>query len=84
MPANLSGCTAGKHLAMIEDGDVIAVFRFLHKMGGDDYGYAFFGQRSDAPPEFTPRQRIGATRRFVQNKISGSCSSAAAIASLCL
>ncbi len=64
--------------------DAVAIFRFIHKVGGDHHRDAFLYHAVDVQPKFTAGEGINAGRRFVENRMSGSCISEQASASRCL
>ncbi len=66
--------------------DAVAIFRFIHKVGGDHHRDAFLYHAVDVQPKFTAGEGGGSTPEVgsSRNRMSGSCISEQASASRCL
>ena len=62
---------AGDQLAAINQPDTVAVFRFVHKVGGDHHRDPFFYHAVDVQPELTAGEGIDAGGGFVEKQNVG-------------
>src|SRR6185437_1459680 len=64
----LRGGTQRDHLSRIHQRDPMAVFGFVHVVGGDEYSVALGGELINQIPERSPGDWIHATGRLVQEE----------------
>ena len=65
-------CAHRQHAAFVHEGDAVAAFGLVHKMGGDEYGdFVFARQLQQRAPEHIAGGGIDAGSRFVENQHFG-------------
>lgn len=58
----------GDHPAAIDQGDAVAIFRFVHEVRRHHHGDALVHEGVDMRPELAPRHRVDAGCRFIEEQ----------------